>query len=202
MDYAGRKVVEHGGGMPGYISKVTLVPEEKFGLVLLSNDINSLVEALRFKILDYFFKESDTDWAELFLGYKTSSEERNKKSEENRKTKRIPKTKPSLQLEEYVGMYSDKMYGDAEVKLSGTTLSLTLLPTDELFTSALEHWHHDTFRIELKDDFLPPGFVTFEFDSWGAVTGFKIDSLVIRINFSNLLGQLGLNVYSGFSMTI
>ncbi|MEA1897993.1 MAG: serine hydrolase [Bacteroidota bacterium] len=41
-DYHGKLVVTHGGGLEGQISRVLLVPEEKIGMVILTNSINSL----------------------------------------------------------------------------------------------------------------------------------------------------------------
>ena len=36
-DYHGRKLVGHTGGVPGFVSRVTLVPEENLGVVVLTN---------------------------------------------------------------------------------------------------------------------------------------------------------------------
>src|SRR5690606_2646550 len=44
----GEKVVEHDGGMPGFLSKVSLLPAERFGFVLLNNSNDGIVnEALK-----------------------------------------------------------------------------------------------------------------------------------------------------------
>ena len=50
----------------------------------------------------------------------------------------------------------------------------------------MEHWHYDTFRIQLKDAFINPGFVNFSFDSEHKVTGFKIDLPHPDFHFFNL----------------
>jgi hypothetical protein len=52
---------------------------------------------------------------------------------------------------------------------------LTLLPTKELFTSPMQHWQFDTFRIKWNDQFLPEGFVTFYLDSKGNISYFTIE---------------------------
>ena len=36
-DYNGHKIVEHNGGMPGFISKVALIPEENMAVIILNN---------------------------------------------------------------------------------------------------------------------------------------------------------------------
>jgi CubicO group peptidase (beta-lactamase class C family) len=186
QDYAGRKVAAHGGGMPGYISQVVVVPEENLGFVLLSNDMNLLVRALRGKILDLFLKGGDTDWAAEFLYLQKQRKEKMRADAAERRKNRAEGTRPSLDLVRYAGLYRDKMYGDARVELASDALRLTLLPTRDWFVSPMEHWHHDTFRIEFKDPFLPEGFVTFELNSKGEVTGFKIDLPNPDFHFFNL----------------
>lgn len=36
-DYEGAQIFEHGGGLPGYISKICIVPEKNFGFIILTN---------------------------------------------------------------------------------------------------------------------------------------------------------------------
>ena len=186
-DYANKTIVEHGGGMPGYISKVVVVPEEQLGFVVLTNDMNSVPSVLKMYVLDYFLKkENPTDWAANYLEYKAAGEKAEKEAEDARVSARVLKTKPSLDLEKYVGTYRDKMYGDAKVELVGKDLVFTMLPTKEMFTAKMEHWHFDTWKVVLKDKFLPPGYVTFSFDSNHKIEGFKIDLPNPDFHFYNL----------------
>ena len=66
-DYHGRKIICHGGGLDGMISRVMLVPEEKLGIVILTNSINSLPPALGYRIVDAFFGVPDKDWSQYYL---------------------------------------------------------------------------------------------------------------------------------------
>ena len=186
FDYSGRKIVEHDGGMPGYISKVTLVPEEELGFVILTNDMNGLPGALRYKILDMFLNDSQTDWAAKYLEMMKKYEEAEEERKSERYAKRNKKTKPSLDLVGYTGTYTDKMYGNARIEIENKKPKLTLLPTKEKFVSSMDHWHHDTFRIKFKDEFLPEGFVTFGFNADGEITGFTIDLPNPDFHFYNL----------------
>lgn len=178
LDYYGEKIIEHSGGMPGYISRVTLVPDKKLGVVILTNNMNPVPALLRYKILDLFLTKNQkrkTDREKIFLEMIEKQEERKKNQKAEREQKRVKGTKPSLALEKYVGLYKDRMYGKAKIGLEMKKLVLTLLPTRDIFTSPMEHWHYNTFRVRFKDEFLPDGFVTFDFDSDGKVTGFTID---------------------------
>lgn len=186
-DYQGRKIIHHGGGLPGFHSKVVVVPEDSLAYVILANQLSALVPAIDRKILDFYLNSSDTtDWAKLYLTAEKRQKVRFEEKWEKLAEERIKKTKPSLDREGYSGMYEDKMYGKAKVEIKDKELFLTLIPTAELLNSKLEHWHYDTFKIKFADPFLPPGFVTFSFNSKGEVIGFKIDMDAPDFHFKKL----------------
>ena len=186
FDYSGRKIVEHDGGMPGYISKVTLVPEENLGFVILTNDMNNLTGALRYRILDAFLNDQEKDWAAEYLEMRQKYEEAKEKQTSDRYAKRIEDTEPSLEPVAYTGVYTDKAYGNAQIEMENKHLKQTLLPTEEKFVSRMEHWHFNTFRIKFKDEFLPEGFVTFRLNTDAEITGFSIDLPNPDFHFYNL----------------
>ncbi len=185
-DHNGRKVVEHAGGMPGYISQVTLVPQENLGIIILTNTLTGLPTALELYILDLYLKDKTTDWAAMFLNFKKMGEKADSVRLAAREESRIKDTKPSLPLESYVGIYKDKMYGQAEVSLEDGKLKIVLLPAKEVFTATMDHWHYDTFKVAFKDPFLPAGYITFNFDSKRNIEGFKIDLKSNDFHFFNL----------------
>jgi CubicO group peptidase (beta-lactamase class C family) len=174
-DYAGRKIIDHGGGLPGVHTQVSIIPEDKLGIVILTNELTGFVPSVYRKILDEFLTEKNIDYVEknfpMWEEYRKSSEV----YMTERENERITGTSPLLSLDSYTGKYNDVSYGDAEVTLSDTALSITFLPTAELFTSKMEHWQYNTFRIKFNDPFLPGGFITFDIDGNGKVTGFSID---------------------------
>ncbi|MEE9429579.1 MAG: DUF3471 domain-containing protein [Melioribacteraceae bacterium] len=190
-DYSGRKVIAHGGGLIGFISQITFIPEDKIGIIVLTNDdarVSSarVSSAIVKKVTDLFLNEKNTDYVEIEFQKKIKKEEKLKFTKEKRDSLRQKETAPSLQLEKYVGVYNDKMYGDAEINFTDNKLTLTLLPTKILFISEMKHWHFDTFRIKFNDDFLPEGFVTFSFDSNANIKSFKIDLPNPDFHFYNL----------------
>lgn len=185
-DYAGRIIVLHGGGLPGYISQVVVVPEEKLGIVILENDSVPIHDAVANKILDSFLTNKDKDYVQHVLEsldkYKLTIE----KQRQKRLGKQIPNTSHSKPLIEYTGLYKDKMYGNAEISLKGGKLILSLLPAKECFTSSMEHFHYDTFKIDFDFAFLEFGLLTFNLDSDGQIQGFVIDLPSNDLHFSNL----------------
>lgn len=186
-DYNGKKIVEHDGGMPGYISKITMIPDQKISIIILNNGNDGFVDnALRGDLMDILAKGKDFDWIGEYTGIKARSETYEQNSNKHRLESRVTGTKPSLSPDGYAGTFRDKSYGDAEVSLDGEKLKLTFLPAKTVFTGELEHWHYDTFKVVFKDEFLTFGLITFSFDSAGKVTGFKIDLPSGDFHFWNL----------------
>lgn len=186
-DYAGRKVVEHNGGMPGYISKVCLVPEENLGIVVLNNGMDGLVnDVVRFKMLDQLLDHEGQDWDKVFGNFKKMGEQFGEQAKQERASSQVKRTKTSLELDEYAGDYEDKMYGKATVRMQSGKLQLTLVPSARIFSGTLDHWHYDTFKVQFKDPFLTYALITFTFNSAGSVTGFKIDLPNDDFHFENL----------------
>ncbi len=187
FDYGGHKVAEHNGGMPGYISKVTIVPSEKLSVIVLNSGMDGVVnDAIRFKVLDHYFNREAKSWDEIFKGYSDAGHKRAADRNAARLKARTPNTKPSLDLKAYTGTFTDKMYGDATVEMQGDALYFTMLPTRNWFAGIMEHFHYNSFKVQFKDKSLPFAIVSFELGPKGDVEGFKIDLPNGDFHFFNL----------------
>jgi CubicO group peptidase (beta-lactamase class C family) len=184
----GKKVVEHDGGMPGYLSKVTVVPADRFGMVVLHNtDTPLLTTALRAAVLA---ARRGEDGDAVLQRYAKAAAERRARAAEAvaaRESKRVEGTAPSVALERYAGLFRDDILGDARVELRDDELHLRILPSGQTFHGTMAHWHHDVFRVDFPDRFLPFALVTFRFDSGGTVDGFTIDCPIPDFDFAALM---------------
>lgn len=164
-DYRGRKIVQHGGNIDGMSALVALAPEERLGLVILTN-LNGtfLPYALMYRIFDLYFGGGEKDWsAELlktFKAFMAEQREAEKKIEENR----VSGTKPSLALEQYAGTYTNEMYGEMKVAAEAGKLTLRFGSNR---VADLEHWHYDTFQARWRDPLFGKTLVTFRLDPRG-----------------------------------
>ncbi len=175
FDYHARKIINHGGGADGMISRVVIVPEEDFGFVILTNSINYLPRALMYYILDEFISNNKKDWSNFYYGYYKQGIDNDKANEKKDEENRIKNTKPSLELSKYTGTYGGKLYGNAEVILKKNNLIVKFIPTP-LFLSDLKHWHYDTFSIKIREiPSLKAGKLTFILNNKGQVDEMKID---------------------------
>jgi CubicO group peptidase (beta-lactamase class C family) len=174
-DYRGRKLVEHGGAIDGMRAQVALVPEEKLGLVVLTNRGGStLPVALMYRILDaYLGAAPPRDWAAELLKTEKSLEEQGKGAAKKLEAERVSGTKPTLALEKYQGTYKNDLYGEVKVTLENGKLSLRFGPA---FTGELEHWHYDTFRAKFRGANTNTAYITFSLNAQG-----KIENAVLNL---------------------
>ncbi len=86
-DYAGARIVQHGGYVDGFTSFALMCPAKGFGVVVLTNMHNSLLPfALSYRVIDAYLNQPTVDWSGYFL--EKRADHRNKVSphdEENEK---------------------------------------------------------------------------------------------------------------------
>jgi CubicO group peptidase (beta-lactamase class C family) len=171
QDYRGRKVVQHGGNIDGMSALVAMMPEEKLGIVILTNmDGTPLPTALMYKIFDAFLQAPQRDWSGDILKVIKGQEVLNKAAEKKRAESRVKGTNPSLALAKYAGTYTSEMYGDAKI----TDENGKLVFRYGAFTGDLDHWHFDTFESTMREHHLGKGFVSFTLNAEGKVDEAKL----------------------------
>lgn len=183
----GQKLVEHDGGMPGFLSKVSLVPAERFGFAVLNNSNDGVLnEALKRALLTLRQGGDGLAVIDDLAKFKQRMTAREAATVQNRVAQRQPNTAPSVPLAAYAGRYRDAIYGDAELALDGEALRVVLVPSRSRLHGTLQHWHHDTFRVDFPDRFLPFALLRFQLDSAGKVAGFRIDCPIADFDFGAL----------------
>ncbi len=174
-DYRGRKLIEHGGAIDGMRAEVAMIPEEKVGLVILTNlHGNILPQALMYKIFDFYLKAPQRDWSTELLKVTKNLEDQAKAAEKKAEAERVQGTSPSLALEKYAGTFQSEMYGETKVALENEKLVIHFGPN---FTGDLQHWHYDTFRVIWRDPMQGKGFVNFRLNTQAKVEVVNIDNL-------------------------
>jgi CubicO group peptidase (beta-lactamase class C family) len=174
-DYRGRKLIEHGGAIDGMRAEVAMIPEEKVGLVILTNlHGNILPQALMYKIFDFYLKARQRDWSTELLKVTKNLEDQAKAAEKKAGAERVQGTSPSLALEKYAGTFQSEMYGETKVALENEKLVIHFGPN---FTGDLQHWHYDTFRVTWRDPMQGKGFVNFRLNTQAKVDVVNIENL-------------------------
>lgn len=175
QDYRGRKVIHHGGSIDGMRAMVGMIPEERLGVVVLTNLHNSsLIVPLVFKVFDSYLGAQPRDWSAEILAGVRSLEEKGRAAQKKIEEAQVKGTSPTLALEKYAGVYQNEMYGEAKVSLDNNRLSLQMLGD----TGALDHWNYDTFQVTAQDRIRGKTFVMFVLDAQGKVDELKVPGFV------------------------
>lgn len=117
-EYAGRKIVAHTGGVNGFVTSVCLVPEEKLGIVVLTNtDANNFYEALRNEIEDAYLGLPYRNYSKVYLGYQQADEKEKARQWKMVRDSIAMKPPTALPLTAYAGDYLHDVYGKMNIKL-------------------------------------------------------------------------------------
>ncbi|MGE0555645.1 MAG: serine hydrolase [Gemmatimonadales bacterium] len=168
-----RKVVLHGGNIDGMSALVSFIPDERIGVVVLTNLNQTFAHAgVTRWIFDRLLGAPEEDWNVKTLALF----ERARAADAGRpswKSGRVEGTKPTLALSAYAGAYTDSLYGGATVRERSGALELELDPGH---VARLSHWHYDTFRAVFEDRTMNEGanLVTFRFDARGRVSSVEV----------------------------
>jgi hypothetical protein len=117
--YRGHRVLWHDGGISGFSTRLTLIPEQRAGIAVLSNLAGSSLP-------------------EVFT--RTSAA-----APEGEAARRVSGTGPAHRPAEYAGRYEHPGYGDLEIAVEGENLHLTY---NDL-TVPLRHRHYEIFDLDL-----------------------------------------------------
>lgn len=111
-EYEGRKIISHTGGINGFVTSVTLVPEEKLGIVVLTNtDANGFFQALNWEIRDAYLGLPYRNYHNMAMGMQKGSEERQEKEWKLKKDTVDSKPVTALPQAAYAGVYRHEIYG-------------------------------------------------------------------------------------------
>ena len=115
-NYHGHDVVMHDGGVGGYNSSVTLIPKEHLGIIVLTNtDQNEFMDALKWDVMDAYFKlpfrDYNDNYLQAFKAKLAAAQAADKKLRDS--VALMPK--PSLSLSDYAGTYQNELYGSATI---------------------------------------------------------------------------------------
>jgi len=184
-DYRGHKLVWHTGGWPGMVSRLTMVPDLKLGVVVLTNqESGAAFQAVTMRALDAFMDAPVKDWIAAYAASVKKAEGNADDSMKKHEAARMKGAKPSLPLDGYAGTYRDPWYGDVKVAKQGGKLVMSFTKTAQL-TGTLEPWQHDTFVAHWDDRSLNgDAFVNFVLDPDGKVREVRMEPVSPLTDFS------------------
>lgn len=187
----GKKIVTHTGGLPGLVSRVTLVPGERLGIAALTNqETASAFDAVTQHILDAELGPPDppVDWLEAFTAAAAARQRRAEAKVAKDAAERVAGSRPSLPLAGYAAAYRDPWYGVAIVAEQDGHLVLSMTRTPGMVAD-LEHWQHDVFVARWRETYMSDvspcdAYVTFALDPAGSTARMTMTPVSPAIDFS------------------
>ncbi len=184
-DYRGHRLVWHTGGWPGMVSRLTLVPEQKLGVVVLTNqEVGAAFNAVTLQVLDAFLQLPATDWTAAYAKAAEKADAEADTSWKHHEQARAKRSAPSLPLSGYAATYRDPWYGEVVIRQEGKRLRLQFAKTVQL-VGTLEHWQHDSFIVRWDDRSLnADAFVNFALTPNGKVREMRMEAVSPLTDFS------------------
>lgn len=192
-DYKGMKIATHGGALQGFYSQVTMVPEAKLGIAILTNaESGPAMASLQYRILDQYLNIAPTDWIGRYATVTKEAHDKELARIKKESGQRVGKSQPSLPLAAYDGDYVDAWYGKVSIKAEGNKHILSFSRTPDL-TGPLEHFQHDTFIVRWKErNFNADAYVTFSLNPDGSIDRVKMAPISTETDFSYDFADLNL----------
>jgi CubicO group peptidase (beta-lactamase class C family) len=184
-DYRGHKVLTHTGGLPGYLSRVAMIPDLNVGVAVLTNqESGAAFDSIAFRILDHYLGAPPFDWIDGYKKVQTRIDAGTAEAERRADGSRDAASKPSLALGKYAGTYHDAWYGDIIIAEEGGKLAIRFSKTP-LLVGDLEHWQHDTFIARWRDrELRADAYLTFALNPDGSIDQAKMRAVSPATDFS------------------
>lgn len=184
-DYRGHKLVTHTGGLPGYVSKVAMIPDAQLGVAILTNqESTNAFDAIANRVLDAFLGAASTDWIAAYQAIDKRQASATARATQSATGARDASSKPSLPLEKYAGQYADAWYGGMTIAAGSPGLTISFDHTP-LLKGTLEHWQHDTFIARWTDrELRADAYVTFSLNPDGSIDTVRMQAVSPDTDFS------------------
>jgi hypothetical protein len=118
QEYSGKKMVSHTGGINGFVTSVTLFPEEKLGIAVLTNtDANGFFEALKWEIADAFLGLPYRNYSGMALQRHQAWQARQDREMALKRDTINAKPQTALPLAAYLGTYRHEVYGTMKIAM-------------------------------------------------------------------------------------
>lgn len=185
-DYRGHRLAWHTGGWPGFVSRVTLVPEEHLGVVVLTNaESGAAFNAVTYRVLDaYLHPGEKTDWVAVYGKLVKKGEANADDSWVKHQAARGKHPTLDLPQARYAGTFRDPWYGDVTVSNEGGKLRMRFSKTRQL-VGTMTPWQHSTFVVKWDDRTLnADAFATYTLDADGKITELRMQPISPLTDFS------------------
>jgi hypothetical protein len=187
QDTKGYKEVNHTGGIDGMVTKITLLPELKLAIIVLTNQMSGAAfSAVTNQIKDSYLGITGRDWVKTFdAQVKASREGADKTTAEVWKQVEARKHDGAkTDITPFAGTYHDVWLGDATISKKDGQLFFSVKRSPKL-SGVMLAYKGNTFVIKWNYRSMEAdAFAMFSFDENGAPTGLKLKPVSPLTDFS------------------
>ncbi len=146
--YRGRLVTFHGGDLPGFHSQVSYMPNERIGVIVfvIGDHIAPLYNPISYNVYERLLGMDQVAWTDRLLDIRLKNKKAGTEARSKAGYGRIPGTRPSHPLADYVGEYEHRAYGLLKIALKENQLQFEF----HKIRFPMAHFHYD--RFDTPDD--------------------------------------------------
>lgn len=184
-DYRGTLRLQHSGGLPGYVSLVTMLPAKRLGVAVLTNQESGYAfDAITYQALDELLGVTPPAYLAYYAARRDTAKARLAREGRQAVAARDSTSGPSLALAKYAGQYEDAWYGRVDITLEGNGLVMRFAHTPQL-VGDMRHWQHDTFLVRWRDrELRADAYATFALTPDGAIDQLRMAPASDDVDFS------------------
>jgi CubicO group peptidase (beta-lactamase class C family) len=192
LDAKGYKLVVHTGEDVGMVSEVSMIPELKLGIIVLTNNESNAIDAITYQIMDSYVDVKNIDESSKSFARSNSNEQsarRLKDSLFNEVTQRQLTYHPDLR--QFAGTYHDQWFGNVTISIRSDRLWFEAQRSRQL-RGFLLPYKGNTFFIRWQNPEVDGDtFVLFKRGSSRKADAFTLEDAVngAGFNFDSLLFQ-------------
>jgi len=180
--YRGHLLTFHGGDLPGFHSQVSFMPREQIGVIVfvIGNHCARLYDTVSYNVYERLLGLGQTPWNERMLELRLKGKKAGTEARARAGGERIPDTKPSHSLSDYLGDYEHPAYGILKIAEKAGQLQFDF----HKIQLPLAHFHYDRFDTP-DDELYGKWSVNFQTNPQG-----DIDKVVMSLDEAEALFTL------------
>lgn len=152
--YRGHRLIWHNGGIDGFYSLVTMLPDENLAVVILTNRLGQPVpEIAAYRIFDQVLGLNAIDWSARYDQIFAKAKEAEAEAKKAETAAHKSGTHPSHELKDYTDVYENPGYGTITIALSGDQINMKLNEME----LPLQQYHYDVFQVPEKANWILGG---------------------------------------------
>ncbi|HEY1352133.1 MAG TPA: serine hydrolase [Ktedonobacteraceae bacterium] len=143
LSYRGHTMVQHGGLTDDFCSLVTLLPQSRPGIAIMTNlDTSVIHHPITYTLCDRLPGLSEIPWRERFTNLRAELIEQRQKSKQETRATGFPAAPLSHALSAYTGEFRHSGFGTFSLRLEDQRLKGTYNDLEYTFS----HYHYDVFH--------------------------------------------------------